>query len=234
MREDVQEVVPVTRADVAPGGVVVSQSVTNPSSGCSQPVLGGRRGGGAAGRIHVKKEEWGRSSEVRLLFEEDPQRRGHPSRIETTNKAGKVVYKIRCRICRNLYAFHNSSWTTASNHILSHNLFTLNDIVAADNLATEAEKNGEPFPLHKLPSAPSTKPCGGDVRTLQRFVSSPSYGHDTAAYHRLRRSIGTWIAADCMPYRTVETAAFRAMSKSLDPKCPEFGRKGLTTEVRHL
>lgn len=179
----------------------------------------------------VRRGGWTRSSQVRCLFEEDPHRAGHPLKHETTNKAGKVVYKIRCRICGNLFAFHNSSWTTASNHILSHNLFNDNDVIAAANLASEAEKHGEPFPMHKLPAAPVSKPAVGDVRTLQRFVTSPSYGTDTGAYKRLRRSIATWVAADCLPYRTVETPAFRAMARSLDPKCPEYGRKGLTAEV---
>ena len=69
---------------------------------------------------------------------------------------------------------------------------------------------------------------------MEHFVKSPSYGVDSAAYHRVRRSIGKWIAADCLPYHTVQTTAFRAMTRSLDPKCPDFGRKGITVEVVDL
>ena len=43
-----------------------------------------------------KKEQWTRCSEVGNLFQEDPHRLGHPLKIETNNKAGKVVHKIRC------------------------------------------------------------------------------------------------------------------------------------------
>ena len=63
---------------------------------------------------------------------------------------------------------------------------------------------------------------------MKHFVKSPSYGVDSATYHRVRRSIGKWIAADCLPYLMVQTTAFRAMTRSLDPKCPNFGRKGIT------
>ena len=185
--------------------------------------------------VSGKKEQWIRCSEVRSLFQEDPQRLGHPLKIETKNKAGKVVHKIRCRICKNLFSYHNSSWTTASNHILSHNIYMIEDIASAALLANQAEQSGEPFPLHMFPNPTAIKKgAPGDVQLMERFVKSPSYGVDSAAYHRLRRSIGKWIAADCLPYRTVQTTAFRAMTRSLDPKCPDFGRKGITTEVGNL
>ena len=77
-----------------------------------------------------------------------------------------------------------------------------------------------------------TEPLG-DVALMRCTFAAPSYGADTAAYHRLRRSVAKWIAANCLPYRTVEMRTFRAMVKSLDPKCPEFGRKALTAHVRH-
>ena len=182
----------------------------------------------------VKREGWVRASDVRVLFEEDPNRPGHPLRVETINKSGACVLKIRCRICRNLFSYHNSSWTCASNHILSHNIQTAEDIAAAAALAVECEANSEPFPMHKLPTAPivKTEPVG-DAALMRRTFAAPSYGPDTAAYHRLQRTIAKWIAADCLPYRTVETPAFRAMVKSLDPKCPDFGRKAITAQVRH-
>ena len=49
-------------------------------------------------RMHAllrKKEQWTRCSKVRSLFQEDPQRPENPLNIETKNKAGKVVHKIR-------------------------------------------------------------------------------------------------------------------------------------------
>ena len=102
----------------------------------------------------VKRGGWVRCSDVRVLFQEDPARPGHPLRVETVNKVGVCVLKIRCWICRGLFSFHNSSWTCASNHILSHNLATAEDLATAAALASECEANGEPFPMHKLPATP--------------------------------------------------------------------------------
>ena len=38
---------------------------------------------------------------------------------------------------------------------------------------------------------------------------------------------------DCLPYKTVETATFRAMTRNLDPKTPDFGKKAITSQVGH-
>ena len=57
------------------------------------------------------------------------------------------------------------------------------------------------------------------------------YRPETQAYKRLRRAIGKWIAADCIQYSVVESEAFRSMTRNLDPKCPAFGRKAITSQV---
>ena len=196
---------------------------------------GGGRGGGRRTQktTNIKRWGWDRSSEVRTLFEGDPARPGHPLRVETENKLGDCVLKIRCRICRSLISYHNSSWTCAATHIRSHNITTAQDIAAAAALATESEANGEAFPIHKLPTPPPVKKeAAGDAALMRRTFAAPSYGTDTQPFHRIKRTIAKWIAADCLPYRTVETAAFRAMTRSLDPKCPDFGRKAMTSQVR--
>ena len=51
------------------------------------------------------------------------------------------------------------------------------------------------------------------------------------AYSRVRRAVSLWIATDCLPYATVDTPAFRAMLRALDPQAPDLGRKSVTTEV---
>ena len=68
----------------------------------------------------------------------------------------------------------------------------------------------------------------------EHFAKSPSYRVDSVAYHWVRRSIGKWIAAGCLLYRTVQSTSFRSMTRSLDTKCPDFGRKGITAEVGNL
>ena len=120
---------------------------------------GGRSDGGRCTQksTNIKKWGWDRSSDVRMLFEDDPARSGHTLHVETSNKQGACVPKIKCRICGTLISYHNSSWTSAATHILSHNIGTPQDIAAAAALASECEANVEPFPLHKLPTLPTMK-----------------------------------------------------------------------------
>ena len=125
---------------------------------------GGRRGGARrAGVCHVvkhanyKRWSWDRSLDVRMLFEGDPARPSNSLRVETENKLGDCVLKSRCRICRSLISYHNSSWTCVAAHIKSYNIATTQDIAAAAALAFESETNGEAFPIHKLPTPPPVK-----------------------------------------------------------------------------
>ena len=200
-------------------------------------VVGG--GGGCGGRrrsqktTNIKRWGWDRSSEVQTLFEGDLARPGHPLHVETENKLGHCMLKSRCRICCSLISYHNSSWTSAATHIRSHNITTAQDIAAAATLAAEFEANGEAFPIHKLPAPPPVKKeAAGDVALMRRTFAAPSYGTDMQPFHQIKRTIAKWIAADCLPYRTVERHALRAMTRSLDPKCPDFGRKAMTSQVR--
>ena len=171
---------------------------------------------------------------MRMLFQGDPARLGHPFHVEIENKLGDCVLKIRCHICRSLISYHNSSWTSTATHIRSHNIAIAQDIAAAAALASESEANGEAFPIHKLPTPhPVKKEAAGDAALMRCTFAAPSYGIDMQPFHRIKQTIAKWIAVDCLTYRIVETRTFRAMTKSLDPKCPEFGRKAMTSQVRH-
>ena len=182
----------------------------------------------------IKNGGWDRSSDVRMLFEGDPARLGQSFYVETENKLGDSVLKIRCCICRSLISYHNSSWTCAATHIQSHNIATAQDIAIAAALASESEANGEAFPIHKLPTPSSVKKeAAGDAALMRPTFAAPSYGTDTQPYHRIKRTIAKWVVVDCLPYRTVETAAFRAMTRNLDPQCPDFNRKAITSQVGH-
>ena len=125
---------------------------------------GGRRGGARrAGVCHTVKHAdykrwgWDRSSDVWMLFEGDLARPGNPLHVEIENKLGHCMLKIRCRICRSLISYHNSSWTCVATHIRSHSIATAQDIEATTALASESEANGEAFPIHKLPTQPPVK-----------------------------------------------------------------------------
>ena len=146
---------------------------------------------------------------------------------KTKNKLGDCVLKTRCRICCCLISYHNISWTCAATHIWSHNIATTQDIAAAAALASESEANGEVFPIHKLPTPPPVKKeAAGDAALMRCTFIAPSYGTDTQPYHRIKQTIAKWIAADGLLYRIVETAVFRAMTRSLDPKCPRLRQEG--------
>ena len=122
-----------------------------------------------------------------MLFEGDPARPSHPLRIETENKPGDCVLKIRCRIYHSLISYHNSSWTCAATHIRSHSIATAQDIAAAAVLAFESEANGEAFPIHKLPTPPPVKKDQvRDAALMRRTFTAPSYGTDTQPYHRIK------------------------------------------------
>ena len=119
-------------------GLLMVQEPTQLVSGASQrsaTVQSHTRG------VLGKKEQWTRCLEVPSLFQEDPQRSGNPLKIEIKNKVPKVIHKIRYRICKNLFSYHNSSWTTASNHILSHNIYTIEDIASAALLTSQAKQS---------------------------------------------------------------------------------------------
>ena len=99
------------------------------------------------------------------MFQEDPKRLGQVLKIETKNKAGKIVHKIRCRKCKNLFLYHNSSWTIVSNHILPYNSYMIEDIASTTLLANQAEQSGKPFPIHMLPRPIAMKKGAyGDVQ----------------------------------------------------------------------
>ena len=116
-------------------------------------------------------------------------------------------------------------------HIWSHNIATTQDIAVATALTSEFEANGEAFPIHKLPTPPLVKKeVAGDVALMRCTFAAPFYKINTQPYHQIKRTSAKWIATDCLPYRTVETTAFRAMTRNLDPKCPDFGRKVITSQ----
>ena len=169
-----------------------------------------------------------------MLFGGDPARPGHTLHVETENKLGDYMLKIRCRICRSLISYHNSSWTCTATHIRSHSIATAQDIAAAAALASESEANDEAFSIHKLPTPPPVKKeVAGDAALMQCTFAAPFYGTDTQLYHQIKRTIQKWIVVDCLPYKTVETAESRAITRNLDPKRPGFGRKVITSQLGH-
>ena len=126
------------------------------------------------------------------------------------------------------------SHSISATYIRSHNIATAQDIAAAAALAFDFEACGEAFPIRKLPTPPPVKKeTAGDATLMRRTFAAPSFWTDTQPYHRIKRTIAKWIATDCLPYRTVETTAFKAMTRNLDPKCPNFGRKAITSQVGH-
>ena len=151
-------------------------------------VGGGGRGSGrhTTKNPNYKRWGWDRSSNVRILFEDDLARLGHPFHIEMSNKQGVYVMKIKCRICGTLISYNNNSWTCVATHILSHNIGTPQEIAVAAALASDCEANWEPFTIHKLPTPRAVKKePAGDVVLMRCTLAAPSYGTGTQPYHQI-------------------------------------------------
>ena len=123
-------------------------------------------------------------------------------------QAGTVVQKIRSSICGSLLLYHNSLLTMVSNHIMPQNISSIEDIASAALFTSQAEQNGEPFPTYVLPS-----PVAINKKALAACSSWSTWSQLQS--RRCNVPSGeeiNWImdAADCPPYRTVQTTAFMA------------------------
>ena len=122
---------------------------------------------------------WDWLSDVWILFEDNIASPIRPLHMETMNKQGACVLKVRCHICCNLFSYHNSSWTSTSHHILPHNIATPQDVVATTTLDSKCEANGKFFPMHKLHSQPLVKKeTLGNSALMWCTFATPSYGTD--------------------------------------------------------
>ena len=69
-----------------------------------------------------------------------------------------------------------------SNCVLLHKIYTVEDIASTALLESQAKENGDPFPIHMLPSPTSIKKdVPGDVQLMEHFANSPSYGVNSIA-----------------------------------------------------
>ena len=91
---------------------------------------------------------------------------------------------------------------------MPENISSIDDIVSAALFISQAEQNGEPFPTHVFPS-----PVAINKKAL---ATCSSWSMESQLWSR-QRSIPSgeeinWImdAANCLPYRTVQTTAFMA------------------------
>ena len=110
-------------------------------------------------------------------------------------------------------------------HIWSHNITNVQDIVATNAFASKPEANGKPFLSHKLPTPPPVKKePAGDIGLMRRTFATLFYRPNMQSYNRIRQTMAKWIVVDCLLYR---------MMSSLDLKCPDFGRKAITSPVGH-
>ena len=91
---------------------------------------------------------------------------------------------------------------------------------------------GLPY-LQVANSTSNEEGSSGDVALIRCGFAALSYKTDTQPYHWIKWRIAKWIAANCLPYKIVETTTFRVMTRNLDPKCPDFGRKAITSQVGH-
>ena len=109
---------------------------------------------------------------------------------------------------------------------MPHNICSIENIKPAAISANQAKQNGEAFPTHVLPNHKAIKKealvsCSS-WRTFSR-VQLWSQQHIIQS----GEDVG-WImdAADCLPYRTVQTTTLMAQTRSLDPSAPTLGERG--------
>ena len=75
-----------------------------------------------------------------------------------------------------------------SNHIMAQNVYSIEDLASIALFTNQTEQNGELFLTHMLPNP---------VAINKRFwrcaahgAWNPNYGVDSAAYRRVKRSVG--------------------------------------------
>ena len=144
-------------------------------------------------------------------------------------QAGTVVQKIRSSIRGSLLLYHNSSSTTASNHIMPQNISSIEDIASAALFTSQGEQNGKPYPTHVLPS-PITinKEALATCSSWSTFVPIT----ESAAQRSIRRR--DQLDNGCCRLPSIPHGADHrghGLDESLDPNCPDFGRKGIVMEV---
>ena len=144
-------------------------------------------------------------------------------------QAGTVVQKIRSSIRGSLPLYHNSSSTTASNHIMPQNISSIEDIASAALFTSQGEQNGEPYPTHVLPS-PITinKEALATCSSWSTFVPIT----ESTAQRTIRRR--DQLDNGCCRLPSILHGADHrghGLDESLDPNCPDFGRKGIVMEV---
>ena len=194
----------------------------------------------AALRKRVKTEAAGivrkvlPSTVVRLMFVQDPQREGQVLVEEEDLSEGRVRRYITCRICKGRMSFAKGSYTAAANHLVAHRLTTEAHVLEALSWAEKSEAEGRSFPLDKLPEGEATgqggKP-GAQVTLMERFVRPVAYAQGSTAWKGAVTATAKWIAADCLPFRIVESESFRSFARHLEPRFPSFTRKAVTSEV---
>ena len=147
--------------------------------------------------------------------------------------AGKKAEYVTCLICHQKVSFNKYSWTTPRQHMRKHNINSPSDLETVLQLAKQCWKEGRDFPEERLPRAGDSKgrPRTRKITDYQAGGGFRPHARGTMAYSRVRRAVSLWIATDCLPYATVDTPAFRAMLRALDPQAPDLGRKSVTTQV---
>ena len=114
-----------------------------------------------------------------------------------------------------------------------YNIHSASDLETVLQLAKQCWKEGRDFPKERLPRAGDSKgrPRTWKIIDYQARGGFCPHARGTMAYSQVRRAVSLWIAVDCLPYATLDTPAFRAMLRALDPQAPDLGRKSVTSEV---
>ena len=114
-----------------------------------------------------------------------------------------------------------------------HNIDSPSNLKTVLQFVKQCWKEARDFPEERLPRASDSKgqPRTQKITYYQAGGGFRLHARGTMAYSPVRRAVSLWIAMDCLPYATVDTPAFQAMLRALDPQAPDLGQKSVTTEV---
>ena len=136
---------------------------------------------------------------------------------------------IRSSIRGSLLLYHNSLSTTASNHIMLQNISSIEDIASAALFTSQAERNGEPYPTHVLPSHIAiNKEALATCSSWSTFIPVT----ELTAQRTIRRR--DQLDNRCCQLPSIPHGADHhnhGLGEILDTNCPDFGRKGIIMEV---
>ena len=122
-----------------------------------------------------------------------------------------------------------------SNQTRSHKIWLVEDTASAAQLASQSKQSGEALSI-SMPISIAVQPAGKKPLGCAARGELCQESHLWSRQRRIPSNEEIDCKMDCFPLpsiRMVQATPFRAMTRSFDPRCPDFGRNGIIIEVRN-